>query len=100
VTKQNIFTDFAMGVIVGFFFTVIVFCVSAGIVHLKNKNKELSSYVERQVEIEALQKDIGSHSADDFLEDPDIRRAEDGAANEFIRKRDEILQRFRSPNTD
>ena len=36
----------------------------------------------------------------DFLEVPDVRRAADGAAAEFDRKRDEALQRLRDRHSD
>jgi len=93
-------TDFAMGIIVGFLAAGIIFGCIAGIVYMKQKNKELLEYAERQIKIEALREDYINRAIDEFLEIPDIRRAADGASDEFIQKRDEILQRFRSGLAD
>jgi len=98
--KPGILTDLALGLIIGVLISAVVFGVIAGIVHLTNKNKELMNYVETQIEIMELQEDIINRPVDEFLQDPDIRRASDGASEEFIRKRDEILQRFRSRIAD
>ena len=98
--KKIILTDFALGLIIGVLISVVVFGVIAGIVHLTNKNKELMNYVDTQIEIIELQEDIINRPVDEFLQDPDIRRAADGASDEFIRKRDEILHRFRNRLAD
>ena len=97
---KNILTDFAMGLIVGFISAVIICGVVAGFVYSHNRNKELVEYVEKQMEIENLREDIVNRDPDEFLEIPDVRRAADGAAAEFERKRDEIMERFRSRNAD
>jgi len=93
-------TDFWKGLIVGFISAVIICGVVAGFVYSHNKNKELVKYVEKQMEIENLREDIVNRDPDEFLEIPDVRRAADGAAAEFERKRDEIMERFRSRNAD
>jgi hypothetical protein len=98
--KYGILTDFAKGIIVGFLFAVIIFGVVAGLLYIRNKNKELIQYVERQIEIEALREDYVNRDVDEFLEIPDVRRASDGAAAEFERRRDEILYRFRNRLAD
>ena len=98
--EKCILTDFALGLIIGVLISVVVFGVIAGIVHLTNKNKELMNYVETQIEIMELQEDVINRSVDEFLEIPDVRRAADGASDEFIRKRDEILHRFRNRLAD
>ena len=98
--RKMYLTDFAMGIIVGFISAVIIFGVIAGFVYSHNKNKELVEYVEKQMGIENLREDIVNRDSDEFLEIPDVRRAADGAAAEFERKRDEIMERFRSRNAD
>jgi hypothetical protein len=97
---RDILTDFAKGIIAGFVTAVIIFGVIAGFVYSHNKDKELVEYVEKQMEIENLREDIVNRDPDEFLEIPDVRRAADGAAAEFERKRDEIMERFRSRNAD
>ena len=88
--------DFWMGVITGLLVAAVIACVVCGLVFSHNKDKELIEYAERQIEIEELREDIINRSPDEFLEVPDVRRAADGAAAEFDRKRDEILERYRS----
>jgi hypothetical protein len=97
---KSYLTDFAMGLIVGFISAVIICGVIAGFVYSHNKNKELVKYVEKQMEIGEMREDIVNRDPDEFLEIPDVRRAADGAAAEFERKRDEIMERFRSRNAD
>jgi hypothetical protein len=97
---KNLLTDFAKGIIAGFLAAVIIFGSVALVVYLRNKDKEKIEYVELQQEIEALREDIINRPADEFLEIPDVRRAADGARDEFDRKRDEALQRFRSRYAD
>jgi len=98
--KQRVLTDFAIGLIVGFVAAAIIFGSVMCIVYVRNKDKEKIIYVERQQIIEELREDYSTRAVDEFLEIPDVRRAADGASDEFIRKRDEILQRFRSRITD
>jgi hypothetical protein len=93
-------TDFAMGLIVGFISAVIICGVVASFVYSHNKNKELVEYVEKQMEIGEMREEIISRDPDDFFDEPGVRRAADGAAAEFERKRDEIMERFRSRNAD
>jgi len=95
-----ILTDFGYGFVFGFITAVIICCTVFGLIYVNHKSKERAEYVERQNEIEALREDYINRAIDEFLEIPDIRRAADGASDEFIRKRDEILQRFRSGFTD
>ena len=95
-----ILTEFSWGIIVGFLLAVSICGIIAVYVYVNNKHKELIEYAEKQIEIEALREDYINRAIDEFLEIPDIRRAADGASDEFIRKRDEILQRFRSGLAD
>jgi hypothetical protein len=97
---RNILTEFSWGIIVGFLLAVIICGTITGLVYVNYKNKEMLRYAEKQIEIRELLEDYGNRAIDEFLEIPDIRRAADGASDEFIRKRDEILQRFRSRITD
>ncbi|MDR2922074.1 MAG: hypothetical protein LBU85_01885 [Treponema sp.] len=92
--------DFLHGVIAGFIAAVIIFSSVAGLVCLRNRDKELIEYAEKQIEIEAVREDVINRAPDEFLEMPGVRGAADGAAAEFERKRDEALQRFRSKYPD
>jgi hypothetical protein len=96
-TMKNVLTDFAIGLIIGFVTAAAIACVIFGTLHFRNRDKELIEYAEKQIEIELLREDYGNRDAVNFLDDiPDVRRAADGAAGDFIRKRDEALERFRS----
>ena len=98
--RKGLLTDFTIGLIVGFAVAAIIFGLVGGLIYFRQKSKEQNIYVEKQIEIEALHEDYSTRAVDEFLEDPGIRRAADGATDEFIRKRDEILQRFRSRIAD
>jgi hypothetical protein len=90
-------TDFAKGIIAGVVGSAIIFGVITTFYFLSNRNKGLIEYAEKQIEIENLREDVISRDPVEFLDDvPGVRRAADGAAAEFERKRDEALQRFRS----
>jgi hypothetical protein len=98
---MNSLTDFAKGIIAGFILAAVIFGCILGVLYFRSKDKELINYVEKQIEIEALREDYLNRDFTDFLDDiPDVRRAADGASAEFDRKRDEILERFRSRPTD
>jgi len=98
---KRIFTDFAMGIIVGFLAAAVIFCIIAGYAYSRNKDREIIEYVERQIEIETLREDYSSRDAVEFLDDiPGVRGAADGAAAGFDGKLDEILQRFRNRIAD
>jgi len=97
---KRMFTEFGWGFIFGFIFAIVVCSTVAGLIYVGRKSKELNVYVEKQIEIQELQEDYSNRSVDELLEIPDVRRAADDAGNEFIRKRDEILHRFRSRIAD
>ena len=97
---KHYLTDFAKGIIICFCAGIIVVGLAAGLLNRHKKDKELIQYVEKQIEIEALREDIVNRDPVEFLEVPDVRRAADGAAAEFDRKRDEILERFRNRSID
>jgi hypothetical protein len=97
---MNKLTDFGKGVIFGALAAILVFGFIAGLMYFNKRDKELIEYAEKQIEIENLREDIINRDPDEFFEIPDVRRAADGAAAEFDRKRDEALQRFRSRFAD
>jgi hypothetical protein len=97
---MNKFTDFGKGFIAGFALAVIIFGVIFTLMYFNKRDKELVDYAKKQIEIEELREDYGNRNPVEFLEIPDVRRAADGAAAEFERKRDEALYRFRSKRTD
>jgi uncharacterized membrane protein len=97
---KRLLTDFGIGFIAGFVIAAVIFGIVAGAVHYRNKDREKIEYVELQQEIEALREDVINLTSDELLDLPDIRAAADGAAAEFIRKRDEALQRLRNRNAD
>ena len=93
-------SDFYKGLISGVGLAVIVFSLII-VAHFANKrDKELIEYAEKQMEIEALREEYGNRDPVEFLENPDVRRAADGAAADFERKRNEAVQRFRSRPVD
>jgi len=105
--KRCILTDYAKGFIFGFLIPSIIILIVCIFFYvrdiekekLKNANERIE-IIEKQIEIKELQEDYSNRSVDEFLDIPDVRRAADGATDEFIRKRDEILQRFRSRIAD
>jgi len=105
--RKGILTDYAKGFIFGFLIPSIIILIVCIFFYvrdiekekLKNANERIE-VIEKQIEIKELQEDYRSRSVDEFLDIPDVRRAADGASAEFERKRDEILQRFRSRIAD
>jgi hypothetical protein len=92
---KNILTDFAKGVIIGFCFGIIIVGLAVGFINHRKNDRELIEYAEKQIEIQELREDIVNRDPVEFLEDPGVRGAADGAAIEFDRKLDEILRAFR-----
>ena len=91
------FSDFGKGFIAGVIVSAIVFGFIAGFIYLRNKDRELIEYAQRQIEIEKLREDYINRDPNEFIDDiPGVRGAVDGATIEFERRRDEILERFRS----
>ncbi|MCL2444415.1 MAG: hypothetical protein FWD13_13270 [Treponema sp.] len=96
-----ILTDFAYGLVIGFLTAVIIFMTIFGLVYVGNKNREKLDYVELQQVIEELREDYINRDASEFLDTiPGVRTAADGARDEFERKLDEILLRFRNRIAD
>jgi hypothetical protein len=88
--------DFNFGLFVGLISAVIIFAIIFAfhslILRERTYKKELIEYVEKQIEIETLREDVINRDPDEFLDIPDVRRAADGAAAEFERKRDEAVR--------
>ena len=94
---MNKLTEFGKGFIAGVVLAVVVFGVIFALMYFNKRDKEIVEYAEKQMEIEALREDVNNRDPSEFVDTmPDVRRAADGAAAEFERKRDEALQRFRS----
>ena len=94
-------TDFAKGIIIGFCIGIIVVGLTAGLLNRHRKDKELIEYARKQEAIETMRTDYANRDPAEYLETvPDVRRAADGAAADFDRKRDEAVQRFRSGLAD
>ncbi|MDR0322948.1 MAG: hypothetical protein LBI12_00705 [Treponema sp.] len=94
-------TDFARGIIAGVLLSVFIFGVIFLFRFLNKSDKELIEYAEKIQAIEQSREDYSNTDAIEFIDTiPDVRRAADGAADEFIRKRDKALQRFRSRHID
>ena len=97
---KHYLTDFAKGIICGFVAALIICGCIGLVIHSRIKDKEKIEYAEKQIEIEELREDVINRDPVEFFEIPDVRRAADGAAAEFDRKRDEILERYRSGLAD
>jgi hypothetical protein len=102
---MNKLTDFAKGIIAGVVGSVVIFGVIIAFQFFNKRErtfspKELIEYAERQIEVQALCEDYGNRDPVEFLELPGVGGAVDGAAADFIRKRDEAVQRFRSGLAD
>jgi len=89
-------TDFAKGIIAGVLASLVLFSVFFSIWFFHRRDKELIEYVEKQQVIETLREDYSNRDPVEFLDDiPGVRESVDGASSEFLRKRDEALQRLR-----
>ena len=91
---------FWKGVMAGAVFVLALVLLVTAFRFFWERDRKIFEAMEARREIEALQKDIGSRSADEFLEDTAIRGAADDAAGEFRRKRDEAVQRIRGGYAD
>jgi hypothetical protein len=95
--EQLTISNFIKGMITGAVVVLFVFGVIFTLMYFNKRNKGLTDYAEKQIEIENLRENVINRDPDEFLDDlPDVRRAADEAAAEFERKRDEALQRFKS----
>jgi len=99
--NKTFLTDFGYGFFIGFLTAVIIFMTIFGLYYVGNKNREILEYAELQQVIEELREDYINRDASYFLDTiPSVRTAADGARDEFERKLDEILLRFRSRSAD
>ena len=89
-----------LAVIAGIIAAIFIFGVITGLRYFHTRDKEVINYAEIQQEIDDLREDYGNRDPAEFLEEPSVRGAADGAAAEFERRRDEAVQRFRSHYTD
>ena len=96
----NCLTDFGKGIIAGFLLSAIVFGVAVGVMVHRMKVKEIVEYAERQQVIEQLREDYVNRDPLEFLEDPGVRGAADDAIDDFQRRIDEALHRFRNRLVD
>ena len=97
---MNKLTDFSKGIVAGVVVSAVVFGAIAGIWFLRERDRGLIEYAERQEAIEVLREDYGNRDPYEFIETiPGVSGAVDGAAAEFIRRRDEALQRLRDRHT-
>ena len=94
------FTDFGKGFIAGFLISVIIFGILAGLMYRHRKDRELIEYAERQIEIQELREDYVNRDPLEFLEDHGVRGAANDAIDEFQRRMDEALHRFRNRLVD
>jgi hypothetical protein len=88
--------DFIKGVVAGALSVLFIFGVIFTLVYFYRREraykKELIEYAEKQIEIEEMREAVINRDPDEFLEIPGVRRAADGAAAEFERKRDEAIR--------
>ncbi|GHV13792.1 hypothetical protein FACS189491_09230 [Spirochaetia bacterium] len=66
----------------------------------RSYNREEKLLQETQHEIQEMRDSYGNRDPYEFLDDPGVRGAADGASEEFKRKRDEAIQRIRGGYTD
>jgi hypothetical protein len=91
---------FVYGMIAGATGMLLLVILVTAFRFFRERDRKIIEAMEAQYEIEALREDIGSRDSAGFLEDPGVRRAADGAADEFRRKRDEAIQRIRGGRAD
>jgi len=92
---------FWQGFIAGVVSVGIIVGVISGLIFFHKRDKEILKYAEQQNEIDALREDYSKRDPVEFIDAiPDVRGAADGASADFIRKRDEAVQRFRNRLAD
>ena len=98
---MNKLTDFAKGLLAGVVASVIIFLVIMGFRFLIQRDQKIREAWEKQHEVQMLQEEYRNRDPYEFLDDiPGVRRAADNATDEFRRKRDEAVQRFRDRPLD
>jgi len=95
------FTDFGKGFFTGFLIAAVIFSFAAGFVYRRSKFEEGIEYAKKREAVQAVIEDYASRDACEFVDSvPGVRTAAEGAADDFQRRRDEILERFRSGLAD
>jgi len=94
-------TDYFKGIITGAVIVVGFLAVFLIFKSLMDRDRKIIEQMERQNEIQTLHEAYSNRDPYEFLDDtPGVRRAANNATNEFRRKRDEAVQRFRSGTVD
>ena len=94
-------TRFWQGFKAGLLAATIFFAIIVGSVIYSKCDKENMDYEENQTGFDWLWEDYDDRDPDEFVDAiPDVRGAADGAAADFIRKRNEAVQRFRGRLAD
>jgi hypothetical protein len=94
-------SNFFKGVITGAVGMLVLVFVIGAFRFFHERDRKLLEYVEVQNEIQSLREDYGNRDPYEFLDNvPGAWGAVDNAADEFRRKRNEVLQRFRNRLAD
>jgi hypothetical protein len=91
--------SFLKGVIIGAAGMLVLAAAVLAFRFFRERDRKIYEYMEARNEIQTMREDIGSRPPDDFLEDPAIRGAADGADAEFRGKRDEAVRAIRRNRT-
>jgi hypothetical protein len=95
--EQLAMSSFKKGLITGFVAAIIIFGAIGVIMYNHFRDRRIVEYAERQQVIEDLREDYLSRDPYEFIESiPGVSGAVDGAAADFIRKRNEVVERFRT----
>jgi hypothetical protein len=93
-------SGFAKGFIAGVAFSVILFSFTLGVITHRAKVREEMKFVQENVErqqiIKGLREDYVTRDPVEFLEYSGVRGAADSAIDEFERRRNEAVYRFRN----
>jgi hypothetical protein len=92
--------SFLRGVIAGAAGMLLLAVLVMAFRFFRKRDRKIYEYMEARNEIETLREDINSRPAGEFLEDPGVRGAADGADAEFRRKRDEAVRAIRRNRID
>jgi hypothetical protein len=92
--------SFLKGMITGAMGVLVIVLVISALRFFHERDRKIFEYMERENEIQEIRDDIIGRDAYEFLDIPGVRGAADRANEEFIRKRDEAIQRIRSRHVD
>jgi hypothetical protein len=94
---EGMMSNFGKGVVAGISLVLVIVLVVLAFRFFYNRDMRIYETLEVQHEIQELREDVINRDPYEFLDTtPGVRGAADSAADEFRRKRDEALQRFRS----